>query len=362
MNRFAKRPLTAALALALAASGQQLRAADVVILTPPGGNFAVRNSTGSLLGLLVDGTNGQVTIPFLTAAPVQASLVCFQPGTGLLGECATGAIGAPGATGATGPRRNGRHGCHWPRLHRQHRRHRGDGSCGCNGRPWCGRRDRGDGSRGRHRQCRRHRCDRIHGDDRSIGAPGSAGSTGAAGAPGSPGAMGFTGATGANGQTVLNGIGAPASTLASTVISTSTPRQQSLRPEVWRRVGPAGIADWCVGRDRSAGTAGATGVGTTGATGQAGSDRARGNGRGPREPQARPVLLASLESRVPQAIQAMQVVTGMAGNDGRCRQHWDVRSYRRSPVQPVLQVLREPRAWQASPAPPVRQARRDLPV
>ena len=94
MNRFAKRPLAAALAFALAASGQQLRAADVEIRTPPGGNFAVRDSTGALLGLLVNGTDGQVTIPFLTTAAVQPSLVCFQPGTGLLGQCATGAFGA----------------------------------------------------------------------------------------------------------------------------------------------------------------------------------------------------------------------------------------------------------------------------
>ena len=106
MNRFTRRPLTAALAFALAASGQQLRAADVEIRTPPAGNFAVRDSTGALLRLLVNGTNGSVTIPFLTTAPIQPSLVCFQPGTGLLGQCATGAtggFGATGATGATGP-------------------------------------------------------------------------------------------------------------------------------------------------------------------------------------------------------------------------------------------------------------------
>ena len=51
MNRFTRRPLTAALAFALAASGQQLRAADVEIRTPPAGNFAVRDSTGALLRL-----------------------------------------------------------------------------------------------------------------------------------------------------------------------------------------------------------------------------------------------------------------------------------------------------------------------
>ena len=102
MNRFARRPLTVALALALATSGQQLRAADVDIRTPAGGNFAVHDSTGALLRLLVNGTNGEVTIPFLTTAPVQPNLVCFQNGTGLLGQCAAGGFGATGATGATG--------------------------------------------------------------------------------------------------------------------------------------------------------------------------------------------------------------------------------------------------------------------
>src|SRR6185295_14130032 len=102
MNRFARRPLTAALALALAATGQQLLAADVEVRTPPGGNFAVRDSTNTLLRLLVNGTSGEVTIPFLTIAPVQPNLVCFDTVTGILGQCAPGAFGATGAIGATG--------------------------------------------------------------------------------------------------------------------------------------------------------------------------------------------------------------------------------------------------------------------
>src|SRR4029078_3437382 len=102
MKRFARRPLTVALALALATSGQQLRAADVDIRTPAGGNFAVHDSTGALLRLLGNGNKDEVSIPFLTTAPVQPNLVCFQNGTGLLGQCAAGGFGATGATGATG--------------------------------------------------------------------------------------------------------------------------------------------------------------------------------------------------------------------------------------------------------------------
>ena len=153
MNRFAKRPLAVALAFALAASGQQLRAADVEIRTPPAGNFAVRDSTGALLGLLVNGTNGQVTIPFLTTAAVQPSLVCFQPGTGLLGECATGAFGATGATGATGAM----------------------GATGATG----------------------------------AGVTGAIGATGATGGAGTLGATGATGATGSAGGTGIAGAPAP---------------------------------------------------------------------------------------------------------------------------------------------------------
>ena len=45
MNRFPKRPLAAALAFALAASSQQLRAADVEVRTPPGGRVPFQLTT-----------------------------------------------------------------------------------------------------------------------------------------------------------------------------------------------------------------------------------------------------------------------------------------------------------------------------
>jgi hypothetical protein len=90
----------------------------------PRGNFAVRDSTGSILRLLVNGTTGEVTIPYLTGAPQYTLPVCFQTGTGLWTvrhRCVHGTDGATGATGATGPtgppalpgrrhRRNGRNG------------------------------------------------------------------------------------------------------------------------------------------------------------------------------------------------------------------------------------------------------------
>lgn len=96
-----KRPLALAVAMVLAASGAESIAADVEVRTPAGGNFAVRDSSGALLRLLVNGSTGEVTIPFLTGAPQRATPVCFETGTGLLGQCAP--IAGSGPTGPTGP-------------------------------------------------------------------------------------------------------------------------------------------------------------------------------------------------------------------------------------------------------------------
>ena len=198
-SRFRRRPIVLALARALASAATL--GADVEIRTPPGGNFAVRDSTGAALRLLVNGTTGEITIPFLTGAPQQPQPLCFQTGTGLLGQCVTGAFAGPtgptgptgatgpvgptGATGATGaparaPRRD-----RWNRAHgasrcdRCHRRLGWNGgpdrrtagpdrTYGCGGCHGCDRRDRRDwGTRpdrsgGCHRGdwCDRHgRCD-----------------------------------------------------------------------------------------------------------------------------------------------------------------------------------------------------------
>jgi hypothetical protein len=63
-NRFKQRPLAIALAATLAFGGVKVYAADVEVRTPPGGGFAVRDSTGSLLRLLVNGVTGEVTVPY----------------------------------------------------------------------------------------------------------------------------------------------------------------------------------------------------------------------------------------------------------------------------------------------------------
>src|SRR5258706_15198469 len=101
-KNFRQRPLAIALAATLAIGAANVLALDVDVRTPPGGGFAVHDSSGALVRLFVDGTSGAVTIPFLTGAATQANPVCFQTATGLLGQCLSGSIGATGATGATG--------------------------------------------------------------------------------------------------------------------------------------------------------------------------------------------------------------------------------------------------------------------
>jgi len=109
--RSARRTLLhamAAVALMLAMLTGSVHAADVEIWTAAGGNFAVKDSTGALVRLLINGSNGDVLLPFLTFAAAQPSAVCFNSGTGLLGQCATfptgpqGPAGPPGLPGASG--------------------------------------------------------------------------------------------------------------------------------------------------------------------------------------------------------------------------------------------------------------------
>ena len=356
MNRFAKRPLTAALALALAASGQQLRAADVEIRTPPGGNFAVRDSTGGLLGLLVNGADGQVTIPFLTTAsgPAEPRVLPTRHRTArpMRDRCDWRDRSHRRHRRHGG---DGRNGGHRRRLHRCLRRHWCDRSSGCDRRcrnTGCDRRDRGNGISGRHRYCRRPGAIGSTGATGSIGAPGLPGSTGAAGAPGSSGATGVTGATGAAGQTVLNGIGAPASGLGvdgDFYIDTATDNLYGPKAGgVWGppvslvgapgATGSAGVnrghGRCRCDRDRTTGqrvrraprvrtgTAGTTGVagstGATGATGIAGTTGSTGStgiagatgATVPRERRVRPA------SRGPPAATGTAGSAGVAGTTG----------------------------------------------
>jgi collagen triple helix repeat protein len=91
------------LAVAAAVASGVGHAANIVVTPAAGGGFAVTDSTSSLVRLLVLDT-GPVTIPFLTSitAVPQATLVCFNAGSGLLGSCVSLA-GPAGATGPTGP-------------------------------------------------------------------------------------------------------------------------------------------------------------------------------------------------------------------------------------------------------------------
>jgi len=74
-------PLALAAAMALTTVSVNVPAADVEIWGPPGGGFAVRDSTGAILRLLVD-VNGDVFIPHLPATIVQNSFLCFNATSG----------------------------------------------------------------------------------------------------------------------------------------------------------------------------------------------------------------------------------------------------------------------------------------
>ncbi len=115
-NQFRKRPLALALALALVATGNDVIAADVQILTPPGGNFAVRDSA-STLRMLINGTTGEVTIPYLTIGAQYTNPVCFLRGTGHprpmhagIGDRPSGPAGYSGTAGWCGDTRHAGHG------------------------------------------------------------------------------------------------------------------------------------------------------------------------------------------------------------------------------------------------------------
>ena len=103
-DRFARRPIAIALAGALLTVGlpAEVLAADVELWAPPGGNVVIKDSSGSLVRLQVNGTTGDVVIPYLPQTTQQTSPLCFNAVTGLLGQCGALPIGPPGPTGATG--------------------------------------------------------------------------------------------------------------------------------------------------------------------------------------------------------------------------------------------------------------------
>ncbi|MEO8847856.1 MAG: collagen-like protein [Casimicrobiaceae bacterium] len=112
-RRRALIPMLVALMLAFASVGAH--AGDVEMWTAPGGNFSIKDSTGAIVLMLVNGTTGDVMIPLLPTAGTQANAVCVNSATGLLGQCATvptgppgpagppGSQGIPGTTGSAGP-------------------------------------------------------------------------------------------------------------------------------------------------------------------------------------------------------------------------------------------------------------------
>jgi len=88
---FQRRHLASAIAVAFALCSLPASAADVVVQTPSGGNFVIKDSTANVL-MQVLGT-GPVTIPFLTTAAQVDTVVCFDSTSGLLGQCAPAALG-----------------------------------------------------------------------------------------------------------------------------------------------------------------------------------------------------------------------------------------------------------------------------
>ena len=181
-NRFRQRPLAIALAATLALGGAKVYAAEVEIRTPAGGGFAVRDSTGSLSRLLVNGATGEVAIPYLQFATQQNNVVCFQLASGLLGQCVPGSLTGPqgpqGVQGSAGPQGSqGAIGLQGPQ--------------GTNG---------AQGSQG---------MIGAQGSQGTAGSLGPQGTTGAQGPIGPQGTIGAQGARGTDGFTVLSGTGAP---------------------------------------------------------------------------------------------------------------------------------------------------------
>jgi hypothetical protein len=89
-------------ALCLGALSHGATAADVTVVPPPGGGFAVRDPGDSTDRLRVDG-NGAVLIPGLSSAAPRGTATCFDGPDGQLGPCNAGALGVTGPTGAVGP-------------------------------------------------------------------------------------------------------------------------------------------------------------------------------------------------------------------------------------------------------------------
>ena len=283
-NRFRQRPLAIALAATLALGGAKVYAAEVEIRTPAGGGFAVRDSTGSLSRLLVNGATGEVAIPYLQFATQQNNVVCFQLASGLLGQCVPGSLTGPqgpqGVQGSAGPQGSqGAIGLQGPQ--------------GTNG---------AQGSQG---------MIGAQGSQGTAGSLGPQGTTGAQGPIGPQGTIGAQGARGTDGFTVLSGTGAPDGGLGvNGDFYIDTTNEVIYGPKtggVWGTptslIGPQGPA----GPPGSQGIAGAQG--TTGALGPQGTQGTTG-ALGPQGTQGTTGALG------PQGTQGSQGTTGSPGSGG----------------------------------------------
>jgi len=295
-NRFRQRPLAIALAATLALGGAKVYAAEVEIRTPAGGGFAVRDSTGSLSRLLVNGATGEVAIPYLQFATQQNNVVCFQLASGLLGQCVPGSLTGPqgpqGVQGSAGPQGSqGAIGLQGPQ--------------GTNG---------AQGSQG---------MIGAQGSQGTAGSLGPQGTTGAQGPIGPQGTIGAQGARGTDGFTVLSGTGAPDGGLGvNGDFYIDTTNEVIYGPKtggVWGTptslIGPQGPA----GPPGSQGIAGAQGTtgalgpqGTQGTTGALGPQGAQGT-TGALGPQGTQGTTGALG---PQGTQGSQGTTGSPGSGG----------------------------------------------
>ena len=104
-DRFARHPIAVALATMMLTVGYaaEAPAADMELWAPPGGNVVIKDSTGSILRMLVNGTTGEVRIPQLPNADFFGTATCFGS-DGTLGRCSMTSIGATGARGPRAPR------------------------------------------------------------------------------------------------------------------------------------------------------------------------------------------------------------------------------------------------------------------
>ncbi len=89
MNKKTCTPHRLLMALCLGALSLSAKAADVTVVPPSGGGFAVRDTGNSTDRFRVN-ESGSVLIPGLNGQPQQGALTCFNSATGQFGPCSAG--------------------------------------------------------------------------------------------------------------------------------------------------------------------------------------------------------------------------------------------------------------------------------